>query len=144
MKHLKKFNESINFDDYFKEITLVESQILLRDYNFEEFNKYELTKLYKIFDLWKSHKEIEYKIYDNNDLCLTYGGTYFGKEVSIRKLSDGWFLIDIIPRDAWTFARRNNRSYESYRKFYKCDQLEGIMAFLQEIVNKYHKNNDLI
>lgn len=96
---------------------------------------YDEKKMSDIFNIWKASKDIDFKFEQLNHLYLEFGGIYFGHEIEIYKMSDDWFLLTKISRDAYTFARRNNRTYESYRNFYKCDQFDGVLSFLENELN---------
>lgn len=145
MKYLKIFEEYTK--ELFEEISQLESETLLHEYPCIPLSKFETDRMIQIFNRWKDRKDISYKIVNYTDtnrpgsMYLEYGGRFFGHEVTITKLEDGWFLLDTIPRDAYTFAIRNNRTYESYRKFFKCDQFEGVISFLN---NKFSTNVEVI
>jgi len=149
MKHISKFNEQS--DNFYQKILIGEYNDMLEKYNSEDkFSPYEINKIDKICQSWKS-KGTEYQInpmswiLPRQHIRILFGGKIFGHEINIIKMMDGWFLIDVISRDAFTFARQNNRTYESYRKFYKCDQFDGVLNFLlNEFNNKYtNKDNSL-
>ncbi len=98
-----------------------------------------------IFRVWSLPKDIEYQFdvdSPNTKLHLNFGGRYFGKEVTIEKTTDDWFFLTAIPQAAWNFASRNNRTIESYREYYVCDQFAGVLAFLKELNDKYTSVKD--
>ena len=155
MKYLKRFNE--NKEGFYTEINQSEYDTMLKDINHSSFTPYEKSRMKDEFDTWGNRIEIEYFLGDDSKykepsnlyeyervlpgfkVKLNFGGRIFGKEVNIVKLEDGWYLLDIIPRDAPNFATRNNRTYESYRKYYKCDQFDGLLHFLNEKIKEVKK-----
>jgi hypothetical protein len=54
------------------------------------------------------------------------------QEINIKKFTEDWYFIDVIPRDAWTFATRNNKEYEYYRTFYRADRFDTVLKFLEQ------------
>jgi len=125
-------SEKITLDQY-KELTSKWSKSILSDF--------EMKKLENIFKVWVNRSEVNYRFRDG-ELYLELGGRYFGKEIVIEKYEDDWYFINIIPRDAHTFASRNSRSYESYRDFYSCDQFDGVLDFMRQINDVYTSNKD--
>lgn len=125
-------SEKITLDQY-KELTSKWSKSILSDF--------EMKKLENIFKVWVNRSEVNYRFRDG-ELYLELGGRYFGKEIVIEKYEDDWYFINIIPRDAHTFASRNSRSYESYRDFYSCDQFDGVLDFMRQINNVHTSNKD--
>lgn len=154
MKWIKNFNDSINesesiLSDVYHPIDLAEWDSLFEKWGNEQFSTWEINKFESLFKKWKDRKEIEYRYLDpkkwypkdhlstlKSTLIITYGGRYFGKEITINKLGDGWYLIDVIPNDAYNFAWRNGRTYESYREHYKCDQFQGVVSLLEELTTQ--------
>lgn len=124
--------EKISIDEY-KDLTTKWKKIGLSDF--------EMKKLEKIFKVWSVRKEIEYN-FKNGQLYLEFGGRIFGKEVVVEKYEDDWYVINIIPRDAYNFASRNNKPYESYRQYYTCDQFDGVLELMKELDDKYTSNQD--
>lgn len=143
MKHLRKFNEDSSSEFYTVIPNATEYNKLVEKYSPEQsFSTYEKNKIIGIIDTWdKGNKEVSYEFKDTT-FELMFGGRIFGHEYNIIKMSDDWFLIDTIPRDAYTFATRNHRSYESYRKFFKCNQFDGVLVFLNDKCNKNTSNRD--
>lgn len=148
MKWIKNFNESA-ISDVYHTIDLAEWDSLFEKWGNEKFSTWEISKFESLFKKWEDRKEIKHRYVnpktwypkDNlseieSTLILTYGGRYFGKEITINKLGDGWYLIDEIPNDAHNFAWRNGRTYESYREHYKCDQFQGVVSLLEELTTQ--------
>lgn len=124
--------EKISLDDY-KQFTTKWKKSSLSSHDKQRFEK--------IFEVWSERQEINYK-FREGDLYLELGGRIFGKEVVVEKYEDDWYVINIIPRDAYRFATRNQRSYESYRQYYTCDQIDGVLDFLKQLDDKYASNQD--
>lgn len=151
MRWIKYFESS----SFYTKLSVDEYNEFTNEYGPEKFTRYEKSRLKEEFDRW-TNMEISYifgdsrhgdpknlKEYMDNlsedKVRLMYGGRIFGKEINIGKRVDGWYVIDIIPRDAQTFASRNSRLYESYRKYYKCDQFEGVLSFIDNNLEKVSK-----
>ena len=124
--------ERISLDDY-KQFTTKWKKSSLSSHDKQRFEK--------IFKVWSERQEINYK-FREGELYLELGGRIFGKEVVVEKYEDDWYVINIIPRDAYRFATRNQRSYESYRQYYTCDQIDGVLEFLKQLDDKYTSNQD--
>lgn len=96
-----------------------------------DFSKFEIRKLENIFKTWKDRRMDKYEI-DGNHVYIEHGGRSFGQEINIRKFTEDWYFIDVIPRDAWTFATRNHKEYEYYRTFYRADRFDTVLKFLKQ------------
>ena len=154
MRYLSKFNENSSL---YSEINSTQYRKLIDKYQPDDFTKYEKSRMIEEFNRLEKRNHIEYRIGDSstyrepkslyemenilpgNKVILKFGGRIFGKEINIVKIDEGWYMLDIIPRDAHTFATRNNRSYESYRKYYKCDQFDGVLNFLNDNLRELSK-----
>lgn len=124
-----------------EKITIEQYKELTSKWKKSSLSDFEMKKLEKIFKVWDERKELSYKFKDG-ELHLNFGGRYFGKEIVVEKYEDDWYFINIIPRDAHTFASRNNRAYESYRDYYSCDQFDGVLDFMRQINDVHTSNQD--
>ena len=141
MKYLKLFED---LNDFYSTIDYQEYNRMLSIFLPEKFSKYEIDKIKHILKIWEERKEVsELEVASFGDICgFDFGGKILGHEIEIRKIRDGWYLLNSIPRDAYTFANRNKRSIESYRKFYKCDQFDGVLQYLKNELGRNTTNSN--
>jgi quinol monooxygenase YgiN len=132
-------NNEKEFESVEHEIINKIEKISLEDYNQftskwikSSLSPHDKERFEKIFKVWSVKREVNYKFKEGN-LYLELGGRIFGSEIVVEKYEDDWYVINTIPRDAYTFASRNSRSYESYREYYICDQLDGVLEFLKSL-----------
>ncbi len=118
--------------DLYSEINRTEHETMVKEFLSSDFTVYEKSRLKEEFDRWGERFEIDYQLSLVNKVYLRFGGRIFGREVNIVKLVDGWYLLDIIPSDVQRISSKNHKFIEHFRKFYKCDQFDGLLHFLND------------
>jgi hypothetical protein len=124
MKHLKKFNESNK--DYYSSITFVEMQEL-HTHNRELFNDDEVKSIvskqdkffYELFYLIKGNRQVGVETIEFRD--KQYGPSDI--KFYISKYEDEWYGIEYYKAVALKYQI----------SYYKCDQFEGLLKFLDDI-----------
>lgn len=135
MKHLKKYNESIGEPDYQK-ISPEEFSTLL-------FGNDDMQHKYL---LWSENNPVEWQDFTNRELeeigKVTGERLYYDKEdgwnfkvlgigkkpyelCKVVKLDDEWFIVEM-----------SLRGFREGDKYFKCDQLHGLLDFLKTIKRK--------
>jgi hypothetical protein len=134
MKHIKYLDmfRICESKDLYSEIDRTEHETMMTDFLPSDFTVYEKSRLKEEFDKWEERFEISYKLGLGNKVYLRFGGRIFGREINIVKLEDGWYLLDIIPSDVQRISSKNHKPIEHFRKFYKCDQFDGLLHFLND------------
>jgi len=130
MKYLKLFEKS-----YYQELSKIKYslQILGDDYkgveNWRTFTKEETTQLKNLFP----NSNI---LFDNqNNISEYYHAVLKIDNLQITKLQDEWYFI-FVPTN-WDNPKFNHPNFvwsDEDDKFYKCDQFEGLLKFLKNIL----------
>lgn len=133
MRYLMRF-ESYSDPAEFEQISEEEWNYMITNYQSDDnFTDFEISKLDDIFKKWKNNRIWFESRFRGTNLTVKFKGEIFGETIGIDKLADGWFVVDIAPAHAYIFAQKNNRRVESYSKYYKCDQIEGIVKYLDSL-----------
>jgi len=135
MKHLKLYNESNGDTDYQK--------ISRNEYSSLVFGDHDSDHKYL---LWSEDNPIKWQDFTDNELEEIYKVTgerlsYDGEEgwnykvlgigkvpyelCKVVKLDDEWFIVEL-----------NKRGFLEGVKYFKCDQLHGLLDFLKTIKRK--------
>jgi len=140
MRYIKTFNES-NTDEYYSEINVSEWQKLIGidengryGSNIESFTDKEKSEIQNWWnmrgnqphDLYWGGKTQEGSILAHVNLTIKKNGKYL-----ISKCKDEWFAVWYQP-DRNTF----NEFGISKIKQYKCDQLDGLKQFINDVILK--------
>lgn len=134
MKHIKLFE---SFKSLYKKVS--KEEFLSYEKKLEPFSNWEVSKLSSISKKWSVRRECELNIKSDNKIEINLGGRIFGKSIMIEKSRDDYFLVTTLPNDVYTFAGRNGKRIGHYRKYYICDQFDGLLSFLK----KLDHNNDV-
>lgn len=84
-------------------------------------------------------------------LSLLWVVKYLEIHFDICSVQDDYFLVSKIPNDAYTFFNQNAHNNEQirrqgldyYRKYYICDQFDGLLSFLKTLDNDTDVIGDL-
>jgi hypothetical protein len=123
MKRIKTYKmfESKNMDEYYIRINQDDM-----DWDTIYFDFFTENDLLAIWDLI-SKEDIDYEVQNQprtNKPNYRLDINRDDRHVSVRALRDEWFLVELV--DSSEFPR--------HTLFYKCDQLEGLLECLKEIL----------
>lgn len=127
MKYLRAFNESLESNEWYQQITWDEYKDLS---TIEPFNKREVEVIKDYINDNKSdsididtEKDEEGDVYEFNVRSYKGPMSLHYSSITIHKLEDDFFLL-----------RDNPNSQGTANYFYKADQLEGLIKLLQQVV----------
>ena len=127
MKYLRAFNESLESNEWYQQITWDEYKDLS---TIEPFNKKEVEVIKDYINDNKSdsididtEKDEEGDVYEFNVRSYKGPRSLHYSSITIHKLEDDFFLL-----------RDNPNSQGTANYFYKADQLEGLIKLLQQVV----------
>lgn len=140
MKHLKKFNESLEYQNIQiseEEYTEECGGIRIRK-NLTLLNSHEVDELRRFFcgEKTGSKLTLEY-LYDisfetdpkSNEVCIICKDKKGYKNIYISKYNDDWFYLCL----------EVSTKTEYDQKYWKCDQFGGVMQELNKIMSKEKK-----
>ena len=110
--------------------------------NFKDlYHKIDNGEYYRYITTWRS-KELESSITDveisklkDMGMVIDYNYPYevgfikFGKKISIRKNNDDWFIVSLERN-----VKNMTNSDLQNRKFYCCDQFDGLIKLIDDII----------
>ena len=139
MKYLKRFNESVDFElsDFFSEISEIEFyQKISLPIDFTKEEKKSIKDLFDKKEIWVS---TDARFNNGKNIYIQYStlDRFYSKfEFSIYKLEDEWYYVlwsDLVEKNKGEY-----RSLVNENKFFKCDQWEGLIKFID---TKFKKIN---
>jgi hypothetical protein len=125
MKYLKFFNEALESNEYYSQITWEDYKELS---TIEYFTKHEVDTIKDYLNNNKSDSiDVQIEKERTGEVCEIYIKRYknpihYGI-ITIHKLEDDYFLL-----------RDNPNSQGTANYFYKTDQLEGLIKLLKQVV----------
>jgi hypothetical protein len=141
MKHIKPYFEGLDYDT--KELEWEEFNSTYLDwennthrgipneeYMFEDSEKNQIKSIFVSHGIKPENASKTYisvGIRDKRQFSIT---------LLIRKLPDEWYLVEIYTR--------NKEDYPTDKKYYKVDQLEGLIEFLNNYLKEYTQSQEKI
>lgn len=127
MKYLRAFNEALESNEWYQQVTWDEYKDLSI---IETFTKREVEIIKDYLNDNKSdsididtEKDKDGDVYEFNVSSYKGLGTLHYSRITIHKLEDDFFLLRYYPT-----------SYGTANYFYKADQLEGLIKLLKQVV----------
>jgi hypothetical protein len=141
MKYLKLYNESNTNSDYQKISRTEYSSLVFGEENahdhkyllwlednpikWQDFTDYELEEIYKV-----TGERLRYDREEGWNYKVLGIGKVPNELCKVVKLDDEWFIVEI-----------NKRAFREGDKYFKCDQLHGLLDFLKSIKLEHHLKN---
>ena len=115
------------FEHYNEYYTEISSNIYYKKFDDRLIlNENEINEINNFFDSWTKYnyiKYIEYTIWIQSDY----------KEICLYKISDEWYYIRFYFSE---YEAYTDKIKSEIYKYYKCDQLEGLIKCLEKLIYK--------